>query len=107
MSDLDIAVLIDESRLKPRSRFRFRLDLIGEATRAWGRPDVDVVLLNEASPLLAYEVVRSGRLLFERDHDARVAFEARTAQHYLDLEPFYRISRRYLKRQLLRPRKHG
>lgn len=107
LSDLDVAVLLDESRLKPGRRFHFRLDLIGEAMGASHRPDVDLVLLNEASPLLAYEVIRGGRLLFERRRQARVEFESRAVGRYLDLKPFYRVSRRYLKKQMLRRGRNG
>ena len=101
LSDVDVALLLDEGRIRPRKRFDLRLELLGEAMRRCGRSDVDLVLLNEATPLLAYEVIRSGRLVYERDHDARVSFEARALQRYLDLEPFYRVGRQYLKRQLL------
>lgn len=102
LSDLDVALLIDETRVPPRKHFNLRLELIGEVMHACRRSDVDVVLLNEASPLLVYEVIRGGQLLFERQHDARVGFEARAVQHFLDLEPFYRVSRSYLRRQLLK-----
>lgn len=105
LSDVDMAVLLDEKQVSPKRFFRFRLDLIAAATRACRRPDVDVVVLNEATPVLKYEVVRSGRLLYERDHSLRVEFEARAIQHYLDLEPFYQVGRSYLKRQLLS--RHG
>lgn len=61
-----------------------------------------MVILNEAALLLAYEVMRAGRLLPEADHDRRVEFEARAVQNDLDLVPFYRVGRSYyLKRQLL------
>lgn len=100
-----MAVLLDEKKVPPKRFFRFRLDLIAAATRACRRPDVDVVILNEATPVLKYEVVRAGRLICERDRPSRIAFEASAVQHYLDLEPFYRVSRFYLKRQLLA--RHG
>ncbi|MBI3333007.1 MAG: nucleotidyltransferase domain-containing protein [Candidatus Omnitrophica bacterium] len=102
LSDLDVAVLLNEKQIRPGRFFSCRLDLMAEVMRACRQSDVDLVLLNETTPLLAYEVVRGGRLIYERDHDARVEFEARAVQHYLDLEPFYRVSRSYLKRQLLR-----
>ena len=105
LSDVDVAVLLDEKRISPKSFFRFRLDLIVAATGACRRPDVDVVILNEATPVLKYEVVRNGRVIYERDHASRIEFEAGAVQHYLDLEPFYRVSRFYLKRQLLA--RHG
>lgn len=101
LSDVDVAVLLDEKRVPPRKFFRFRLDLIAAATGACHRPDVDVVILNEATPVLKYEVVRNGRLIYERNRDSRIEFETGAVQHYLDLEPFYRVGRSYLKRQLL------
>ena len=107
LSDLDVAVLLDEKKVSPSRRFRLRLDLIGEAMRAGRRSDVDLVFLNEAAPLLTFEVVRAGQVLYERDRDARIAFEARTAQRYLDIEPFYRVSGSYLKRQILGPKRRG
>ena len=105
LSDVDVAVLLDGKKVPPKQFFSFRLELIGAATRACRRPDVDVVILNEVSPVLKYEVVRSGRLVYERNRTARVGFEAAVAQRYFDLEPFYQVSRFYLKRQLLA--RHG
>lgn len=102
LSDLDIAVLLDESRVMSKRHLMPHLRFIGEVMHACRAFDVDVVLLNEATPLLAYEVIRGGHLLYEGSHDKRVGFEARTVQHYLDLVPFYRVSRSYLKRQLLK-----
>lgn len=106
LSDVDVAILLDGSRVPAKLFFKLRLELIAEASHVCRRDDVDVVLLNEATPLLAYEAVRGGELLYERDHSARVSFEARAVQQYLDLEPFYRVGRHYLKRQLLSAR-HG
>ena len=107
LSDVDVAVLLDESRLKPERGFGLQAALISDAMHACRRLDVDVVLLNYATPLLAYEVVREGKVLFERNRDARVAFEARAVGHYLDLKPFYQVQRSYLKRQLLRKGRGG
>ena len=100
LSDLDVAVLIDETRVKPRKFFDLRLGFITDAMESCRRFDVDVILLNEAPPLLAYEVVSVGSLLYERNHAGRVDFEARTLQRYLDLKPFLETSRKYLKRRL-------
>lgn len=102
LSDLDVAVLLDESRVTSKRRLMPHLRFIGEVMHACRTFDVDVVVLNEATPLLAYEVIQGGRLLYEADHDRRVGFEAKTVQHYLDLVPFYRVSRSYLKKQLLK-----
>lgn len=101
LSDLDVAVLVREPRRKSMGRLDQRLALMGDIGHACRRSDVDVVTLNEAPPLLAYEVVTHGTILYERDHQARVAFEARTLQRYLDLRPFLATARAYLKRDLI------
>jgi hypothetical protein len=64
---------------------------------------VDVVILNDAPPLLAYEgVIRSGRLLFEKDKLARIQFEVRAFQEYLDTAPLRKVQNRYLKEAIHR-----
>ena len=56
--------------------------------------DVDVLILNDAAPALAYEVLRDGVLLFCRDHDARVAFQVHTINQHLDFTPILERHRR-------------
>ena len=48
---------------------------------------VDLVLLDEARPGLAYRVFRDGRVIFERDHRALVERKARAILEYLDFQP--------------------
>jgi hypothetical protein len=75
-----------------------RVQLIGELMSVFDSNSVDVVILNEASPLLTYEgVIRGGRLLFERDRLARIRFEVRAFQEYVDTAPLREIQNRYLK----------
>jgi predicted nucleotidyltransferase len=53
---------------------------------ATGRP-IGLVLLDEASPPLAYRIFRDGRLLVERDHAGLVARKTRAILDYLDFKP--------------------
>jgi predicted nucleotidyltransferase len=53
---------------------------------AAGRP-IDLVLLDEAPPGLAYRIFRDGHVLVERDHRALVARKARALLDYLDFRP--------------------
>jgi predicted nucleotidyltransferase len=48
---------------------------------------IGLVLLDEASPPLAYRIFRDGRVLVERDHAALVARKARAILDYLDFKP--------------------
>lgn len=90
-SDVDLAILYGEK--PPGTLDSPNLTLEGDLERLLGRP-VQVVVLNSAPADLAHRVLRDGRLLFEGDRSARVAFEVRARSEYFDLLP---ILRRYRK----------
>jgi predicted nucleotidyltransferase len=89
-SDIDVAVLLDAS-LTADERFAARLTLIGALSLLLGTDNVDVVILNEAPPLLAYEVLRNGALLSCADENARVEFQVRTLRTYEDTAPLRQL----------------
>ncbi len=85
-SDIDIAVLV--GRPIPDARaLSYRLKLTNELGAALHRSDVQLVILNEAPPLLAHRVLSRGTLVFERSRAARVRFQVRTASRYADIVP--------------------
>lgn len=96
MSDVDIAVLFPHE-LDSGERFQRQLHLIGDVCHVFRRNDVDVVVLNEAPPLLAFEVVKHGKVLYE-DPATRPAvdFIAHTISRYADTHHFRRLAREYL-----------
>jgi uncharacterized protein len=61
-------------------------DLIGRLEQASGRP-VDLTLLNEAPPGLAYRIFRDGITILERDPAALADRKARAVLDYLDWKP--------------------
>lgn len=83
-SDLDVAIgLADGARgLSPRELG----GLVSRLEEAAARP-VDLVLLEEAPPGLAYRVFRDGRTVFVRDREAFVGRKARAILEYLDFKP--------------------
>ena len=84
-SDLDLGVLL---RTSPPSTLEGRLlDYQGELEREVQRP-VQIVILNDAPPDLAYRMLRDGQVVLERDRSARLRFEVRTRNLYFDLLPF-------------------
>ena len=95
-SDIDVAVLLDGT-IRPSRMLRYRLQLMADLGAALHRRDVDVVVLNEAPPLLAHRVLSRGTLVFERSRAARVRFQVRTAARYLDLIPMFETHIRYSK----------
>lgn len=79
-SDFDIAVLLSET---PHRLLDYYLCLLNKLTDALG-DNVDLVILNVSPPLLKYLVIKDGKPIYIRDEGARVAFEARAIDEYLD-----------------------
>ena len=89
-SDVDVAV-----GLAPGLRLT-ALELGELASRledAAGKP-VDLVLLEEAPPGLAYRVFRDGRPILERDRRAMVERKTRAILEYLDFQPIEELCAR-------------
>jgi predicted nucleotidyltransferase len=101
LSDVDLAVWHDPG-LDPAARLQLQLALSAAAARALGTDEVDVVLLNGATPLMRQRAIRDagGRRLVERDPKARVRFEARALLDYLDTKPLRAEMARGLRRRI-------
>jgi len=89
-SDIDVAVLLDKS-LTSDERFTEWLRLLGDLSCIFGTDHVDLVMLNEAPPLLAYETLRHGILLYCADAQTRIEFQVCTLRAYEDTIPLRRI----------------
>ena len=98
-SDVDIAVLVSDEVMKS-DPFRYRLKLMADLMSALGRNDVDLILLNQATPLLAHRVLRDGKLILERSPSARVRFQVHTVNQYLDTQPMRDLYLAHLKRHV-------
>jgi uncharacterized protein len=99
MSDVDIAVWYDPE-LDSRDRFDLQLDLVGDAARALGTDEIDLVLLNHAPPLMRHRAIREGKRLVERERDERVRLETRAILDYLDTAPLRAELGRGVRRRL-------
>ena len=86
LSDVDVGVW-HKPGLGPKALLKLRLELTDAAVRALGTDEVDVVLLNGATPLMRHRAIRDARRLVERDPKARVRLEARAVLDYLDTAP--------------------
>jgi predicted nucleotidyltransferase len=95
LSDVDVAVLLGPQVGRGRW-FNVQLDLIGELMSLFHRNDVDVVILNQATPVIAHEVVRSGQVLYEAEPGTRVDFEIAALRRYVDTEPLRQLQDRRL-----------
>lgn len=82
-SDLDIAVGLGQgTRLGALDLG----DLIARLEQASGR-SVDVVVVDEAPPAVAYRIFRDGRLILEKNHRTLVEHKTRAILEYLDFRP--------------------
>ncbi|MCD5416185.1 nucleotidyltransferase domain-containing protein [Candidatus Bipolaricaulota bacterium] len=99
LSDIDIALLVDEEKFKELDIGRpygYKAAMIAGLMGLLRMNEIDLVLLHQASPLLANEVISEGSLLFCRDEDVRIAFEVSVKHRYIDTEPLRPIKRHYL-----------
>lgn len=85
-SDVDVAVYIDKS-LADEGRWGYRAELTTVLMDALGTNDVDVVVLNEAPPLLYHRVLRDGILLVTRDLQATTTRAGYALSRYFDFLP--------------------
>jgi len=99
LSDIDIAVLLPENI--PRDNyFDLRLQMTLDLMEILHENDIDVIILNETPPLLKYQVIVKGKVLYCRDELARNSFEVRAILEYLDFKPILDLQFDYLKRRL-------
>jgi len=90
LSDVDIAVWADPG-LDRAERFDLRLELIGAATVALRTEEVDLVVLNDAPPLLRHRALRDSVRLVNRDPRCRIRLETRAILDYLDTKPLREV----------------
>jgi predicted nucleotidyltransferase len=89
LSDYDVAILLDRTADGPAVRSQ----LAHEVAQSLDSERVDVVLLNRAPIELAYAVIASGQLLYQRDVATRVEYEADVLSRYGDYLPVLRAQR--------------
>ena len=80
LSDIDIAVYLCEDCDPAKAK----LDLIGELIERLGRRRFDLVILNTAPLPLAARVIRSRKVLADRDPFSRHRYESRILREYFD-----------------------
>jgi predicted nucleotidyltransferase len=99
-SDIDVALLVDaaSARTAARDRTRRLLGLFGAHLAA---DRLDLVILNDAPPALAFQVLKNGKLAFERDRTALHRFRVNTYARHADFEPTERFFRAVTRRRAL------
>lgn len=91
--DVDLAIL---TRNGPASRLRAAI-IEGLDTER-----LDLVDLRNASPVLRFEILRTGQLLYAADEGSRERFEFATLRLYRDTAPLRRQQCEYLRRRMVK-----
>jgi len=94
LSDVDVAVLGAQTL-----SFDERSRLVVELGRAVGRK-CDVVVVEDASPVLAMAIVDTGRRFLSRDVDAADTWEDRALRRYLGTAQLRKILYQYVREDL-------
>jgi len=85
-SDVDVAVYLADER-PTSSAFGYASDLAAVLMAALGTNRVDVVVLNDAPPLLYHRVLRDGQRILSRDLRATTTREGYALSRYCDYVP--------------------
>ncbi len=99
-SDIDIAILLARSVQEDPLDNLSRETELKFALARFAQRDIDVVILNNAKPFLRHQILVTAKILYEKDVDARVKFEVRSAQTYFDLKPMYDFQSREMLRRI-------
>lgn len=97
-SDVDVAVLFD-ARLDSFERAGRYLSMLGDLS-GFVTGELDVQTCNQASPLFCSQVVKYGRVIYERTRAERIAFEVHTMARDADTKPMRDFFTRVLYRRI-------
>lgn len=83
LSDIDIGILFDDS-LDKKEELELQLEIIGKIIDILKIGDIDLVIMNNSSIALNYEVIKTNKPIFIRDIEEKVDFEHYILSRYLD-----------------------
>lgn len=84
--DIDVAVLLEPRELK-HGVLKSQMKIFSQLSSLLKRYDIDVVILNDAPLLLQHEIIKHGKVLFEKNPQLRCDFEVRAELKYYDFKP--------------------
>lgn len=95
--DIDIAVYLRPD-YPPAKYLDLRLDLQLKLQQTL-KKEVDLIILNQAPPLLRYKILKNGILIIEKDRTSYRDFFVRTINEYFDFFPVFNLYREKLHRR--------
>ncbi len=96
-SDIDVAVLVSK---KSKKKLEVLKTEYYDASPGFSMRTVDIVILNTAPTYLKHRILKTGRILLDRNPQRRKEFTAMVLQEYFDYKPiedlyFSRLKTRY------------
>ncbi len=85
-SDIDIAIYLEEN-MDAETYLEIKMDLTKVCKR-----EIDLIILNNATPLLKYEIYKNNILLFSRDKAIETSYKVRTLFEYNDIKKYLDLS---------------
>ncbi len=89
-SDLDLAFLFTEEALQQENTLKLRIKLAGKFEKLL-EIETDVVILNEAPPLLKYQVIKYGSVIYTASDFSYNSYYAKTIKEYFDYKHLRKI----------------
>lgn len=101
-SDWDIALLLEKHFLPGQDREWGKLKrmLVRDLCTFLETSQVDMVILNLASPLLKYQVARTGYPLYQKNNSCFAEFASLALRQHEDARLFYEMEKVYLRKSL-------
>ncbi len=90
LSDVDIGILVNEVSEKLYRK------LWSEISQILKIGQLDLIILNSATPLLCYQVISEGKLIYYRSVDILNRFEQFVLWEYRDTQPLRQVQDQYL-----------
>ncbi|HOV80729.1 MAG TPA: nucleotidyltransferase domain-containing protein [Bacillota bacterium] len=84
-SDVDLAVLLEKI---PGNTLKYRIELMEDTRKIIGL-NTEIIILNEVSLLLQFQVIQKGMVIFEKNAEKRAVFEMHTAGRYYDYKRYF------------------
>ena len=85
LSDLDFGILLND-RLDKGQRFYKHIELIGVFTDIFKTDEIDLINMNDAPSRIAFQILKTGKILVCGNVGALTRFRERLVKSYLDFK---------------------
>jgi predicted nucleotidyltransferase len=101
--DIDIAVFVAPNEMEALDRgmrYGYRASLSAKLSHILRYDPIDLVILNNAPPLLLRQVIGKGKLIFSRSEADQSHFEVASLKRYADTAHIRQIKRFYMNQRI-------